>query len=271
MKLHSFINKIILMVFLLVLSNRPVAAQEWDSNNYFKVNLFIWGGGIILGGIILIADQMSKNLEQENGLKNCFYFPEKIEFDDIEKSVNFLGKNLKGSSRPPSPPTSADSEWRNSVLYHRGAVRSKKTVIHNASEWDFSQKRDMYCQSIEENFLKKTYCGAQFGLCQEGSAINYCLAHKAGIRKILECFTDNDHQLTIFQHPEKNTICAMDRWDRGAGHYFCDIEIKDGNLIHPKISTTDRWFQGLKCGDPIVSPFHEYNFTNISAKHWPKF
>ncbi|MBF0313263.1 MAG: hypothetical protein HQK50_05570 [Oligoflexia bacterium] len=148
--------------------------------------------------------------------------------------------------------------------------------------------RDEVCKVVKERMVDKNYCGEQYGNCGEGSIVDYCLAHFAGQRDIMECSSKNDHAFSIFlkrgDTPDKDTLCLMDRWplapDKAEGrrkgesdYYFCDMTLKNGSIHYKGKRLQGRdWYEKVSCKDDYNASANGLvnRFSNLDADTWKK-
>jgi hypothetical protein len=133
-------------------------------------------------------------------------------------------------------------------------------------------KRTRTCNKVRECFVETRYGGRQFGNCNEGASVLYCLAHEAGYKDIMVCKSDNDHVFTIFLDDSTPVpqICGMDRWEIELGSYFCGVTIVDGVLHYKGYTTQEDWYKKVTCEDKFDddSEFTTGKFNTFGPKEW---
>ena len=151
---------------------------------------------------------------------------------------------------------------------------------------DLIKNRSKLCDTVLKSLVDKAYLGKQYGNCGEGSMVNYCLAHRAGLKNIIRCSSKNDHAFALFLNPGnaygKDTICIMDRWALGPNksertrnwetkNIFCDVSIKNGSVHHRGRKLNNKWYEDVSCKDWTIAYGHQgdkVEFKNFNVKTW---
>jgi hypothetical protein len=184
---------------------------------------------------------------------------------EYSKSVQIcLGKD-------PHTLNSAEAEWSRIRDSRWDAIFEVIGSVQSGPLSSLLDKRTAVCEQVKYNFVANRIQSQQFGNCNEGALVFYCLAHEAGYRHLMTCRSENDHAFAVVLNDSTATLrmCVMDRWEVvGLGYYFCDASIVNGKIVAPNAGVDVRgWYSKVTCEDDFV-PLSTEGYSSFGAKEW---